>query len=74
MQIYTAKLTEVKKVYQYVEFSGLTADNKQVSIKNKYPFNNLADKFYLNYVVRKDGRLIEEGKVNEVNIPSEELR
>jgi beta-galactosidase len=59
-------------VYQYVEFSGLTADNKQVSIKNKYPFNNLKDMFYLKYFVRKDGRVIEEGKVNEVNIPSGE--
>ncbi|MDA3852781.1 MAG: DUF4981 domain-containing protein, partial [Bacteroidales bacterium] len=69
---WTAKLTEIKKVYQYVEFSGLTADNKQVSIKNKYPFNNLKDMFYLKYFVRKDGRVIEEGKVNEVNIPSGE--
>ena len=71
---WTPKLTEIKKVYQYVEFSGLTADNKQVRIKNKYPFNNLADMFYLNYVVRKDGRVIEEGRVKEVNIPSGELR
>ncbi len=71
---WTAKLTEVKKVYQYVEFSGLTADSKQVSIKNKYPFNNLAELFYLTYMVRKDGRVIEEGKVQEVDIPSGESR
>ncbi len=67
---WTAKLTEVKKVYQYVAFSGLTADNKQVSIKNKYPFNNLADLCYLNYMVRKDGRVIEEGKVTRGKYPA----
>lgn len=71
---WTAKLTEVKKVYQYVEFTGLTAENKQVTIKNKYPFNNLADKFYLHYIVRKDGVVVEEGTVKEVNIPSGESR
>ncbi|MBF4472649.1 glycoside hydrolase family 2 TIM barrel-domain containing protein [Flavobacterium sp. HJJ] len=71
---WTAKLTEIKKVYQYVEFSGLTSDNKQVNIKNKYPFNNLADMFYLSYAVRKDGVVIEEGKVADINIPSGESR
>lgn len=69
---WTAKLTEVKKVYQYVEFSGLTSENKQVSIKNKYPFNNLSDLFYLKYIVQKDGRVVEQGKVNQINIPSGE--
>ena len=71
---WTAKLTEIKKVYQYVDFSGLTADNKQVTIKNKYPFNNLADMFYLTYEVRKDGRTIEGGEVKKVDIPSGESR
>ena len=71
---WTAKLTEIKKVYQYVEFSDLTIDNKQVKIKNKYPFNNLSDKFYLKYTVRKDGRIIREDKVMNINIPAETSR
>ncbi len=71
---WTAKLTEIKKVYQYVEFSGLTADNKQVTIKNKYPFNNLADMFYLKYSVCKDGREIESGQVKKIDIPSGDSR
>ncbi|UII18964.1 glycoside hydrolase family 2 TIM barrel-domain containing protein [Fulvivirga ligni] len=71
---WTAKLTEIKKVYQYVDFSGLTSDNQQVSIKNKYPFNNLSDMFYLTYTVRENGRIIEEGKVQEVDVPSGESR
>lgn len=65
-RVWTAKLTEVKKVYQYVEFS---LDNKTLTIKNKYPFNNLADLFYLTYSVAKNGVEVESGKVN-VNVPA----
>lgn len=71
---WTAKLTEVKKVYQYVEFSGLTGNNQQVTIKNKYPFNNLGDMFYLKYMVAQDGRMVEEGIVKEIDIPTGESR
>ncbi len=62
---WTAKLTEVKKVYQYVEFSDLK--DKSVTIKNKYPFNNLNDLFYVKYAVLKNGVQVEEGTA-DVNI------
>ena len=64
---WTAKLTEVKKVYQHVDFKDLK--DKSMTIKNKYPFNNLADMFYLQYIVLKDGVQVEEGTMN-VNIPA----
>jgi beta-galactosidase len=64
---WTAKLTEVKKVYQHVEFRDL--DGQSMTIKNKYPFNNLADMFYLEYTVLKDGVQVEEGTM-DVNIPA----
>lgn len=64
---WTAKLTEVKKVYQYVEFKDLTGQS--MTIKNKYPFNNLNDLFYLEYAVLKDGVQVEEGTMN-LNIPA----
>lgn len=64
---WTAKLAEVKKVYQYVEFSNL--DGKSMTIKNKYPFHNLADMFYLKYVIGKDGNQVEEGILN-IDIPA----
>ncbi len=56
---WTSKLTEVKKVYQYIEFTDY-ADNG-INIRNKYPFNNLNDLFYLKYSVLKDGVTVEEG-------------
>lgn len=64
---WTAKLAEVKKVYQYVEFKDFTGQS--MIIKNKYPFNNLNDLFYLEYAVLKDGVHVEEGTIN-VNIPA----
>lgn len=64
---WTAKLTEVKKVYQHVEFKDL--QGQFMTIKNKYPFNNLADMFYLKYTVLKDGVQVEEGRM-DVNVPA----
>lgn len=64
---WTAKLTEVKKVYQYVEFKNL--NGQFITVKNKYPFNNLNDLFYLKYIVLKDGIQVEEDTIS-VDIPA----
>ncbi|MBQ9371608.1 MAG: DUF4981 domain-containing protein [Thermoguttaceae bacterium] len=63
---FTAKLTEVKKVYQHVEFA---LNGATLTIRNKYPFVNLSDFFYLTYVVRKDGVDVEEGRM-DVDVPA----
>lgn len=55
---WTSKLTEVKKVYQHVDFRDY-ADGR-LTIVNKYPFNNLNDKFYLRGTVLRDGKKVEE--------------
>ena len=60
---WTAKLTEVKKVYQYVKF---TYSNGNLSIKNKYNFVNL-NEFSLRYALLCDGTVVEEG---EMEMPS----
>lgn len=60
---WTAKLTEVKKVYQYVKF---TYSNGNLSIKNKYNFINL-DGFTLRYTLLCDGNVVEE---NTMEMPS----
>ena len=64
---WTAKLTEVKKVYQNADFESL--DGNVLTIKNKYPFNNLADMFELTYSVARDGVEVESGKTT-VDIPA----
>lgn len=60
---WTAKLTEVKKVYQYVKF---TYSNGNLLIKNKYNFVNL-NEFSLRYALLCDGTVVEEG---EMEMPS----
>ncbi|MDE6344132.1 MAG: DUF4981 domain-containing protein [Muribaculaceae bacterium] len=64
---WTAKLTEVKKVYQNADF--LSLDGNKLTIKNEYPFNNLGEMFDLTYSVDRNGVEIESGKT-EVDIPA----
>ena len=60
---WTAKLTEVKKVYQYADFSGFNADSKTFTLRNKYAFTTISPSaFNIVYQVLKDGRLVEEGQ------------
>ena len=60
---WTAKLTEVKKVYQYVEF---TYGNGTLNVKNKYNFTDLAG-YSLRCRLLCNGTVVEE---NTVVIPS----
>ena len=60
---WTAKLAEVKKVYQYAKF---TYSNGTLSIKNKYNFTDL-NAFALRYTVLRDGLAVE---TSTVDIPS----
>ena len=59
---WTAKLTEVKGVYQYVKFSSFSTANKQVTLRNAYNFLNLSA-FDLKYTILEEGRIVEEGRV-----------
>ncbi len=60
---WSAKLTEVKKVYQYVKFIGYSAPFKRLTIKNAYNFTNL-ENFYLKYTILKNGEIVEQGSMD----------
>lgn len=61
---WTSKLTEVKKVYQYVAFSDFDAASRSVSLTNKYVFTTISpDRYDLAFRVFKDGRLVEEATI-----------
>ncbi len=62
---WTSKLTEVKKVYQNVDFTAFS--NKTLTIKNKNLFTNLSA-YKLVYRVLVDGCLAEEGAVEMPSI------
>lgn len=57
---WSAKLTEVKKVYQNAAFS---LSGKTLTIKNKNSFTNISDKYYVHYQVLKNGYVVEDGSV-----------
>lgn len=63
---WTAKLTEVKRVYQYVKFKDFDAQSQKLTLENKYDFIDL-NRFVLAYDIQKDGVVIEH---KEVEIPS----
>ena len=61
---WTGKLSEVKKVYQYVKFSDFNASANSVNIANMYAFMPISsDNFEIGYRVMKDGYLVENGKL-----------
>ena len=65
---WTGKLSEVKKVYQYVKFSNFNTSAKSVNIANKYAFMPISsDNFEIGYRVMKDGYLVENGKLESFN-------
>lgn len=69
----TAKLLEVKKVYQYIKFRPLALNSGKVEITNKYDFTGL-DEFNLIWEILKNGELVESGKITDLNLAPDEKR
>lgn len=63
----TAKLLEVKKVYQYIKFKPLSASTGKIEIENKYDFINL-NEFNISWDVLKDGVKSESGTINSIDL------
>ena len=61
----TAKLQEVKKVYQYVDFK--LTDNNKIRIRNRYCFTSLSD-FTFHYSLLRDCRMIKGGTTSLPNV------
>jgi beta-galactosidase len=64
----TAKLLEVKKVYQYIKIRPLAPAAGKIEIENKYNFSNL-NEFALNWELLKDGAVAESGRVDLPDVP-----
>ena len=66
---WTSKLTEVKKVYQYVE---MKMDNGQLTLKNKYPTINLGERFFIKGTLACDGRPVQDFRIDDFDVPAGE--
>ncbi len=69
----TAKLREVKRVYQYVGFDLVkaTSETVEIKIKNKYCFTNL-DQFRGRWMLHEDGVVIKAGEIQPIELPPRE--
>lgn len=61
-RLVTAKLLEVKKVYQYIKVKGADLKTGKINIENKYDFLNL-NFFKLKWEVLNDGVVVENGSM-----------
>ncbi|PXV66284.1 beta-galactosidase [Dysgonomonas alginatilytica] len=63
----TAKLLEVKKIYQYIKFKPLALVSGKIEIENRYDFTNLSD-FDITWEIIKDGVKAESGTLESLNL------
>lgn len=56
----TAKLIELKRVYQYIKFNAIDLNSGKIEIENKYDFENLND-FDFKWNVIRNGEIVESG-------------
>ncbi|UOB18468.1 glycoside hydrolase family 2 TIM barrel-domain containing protein [Abyssalbus ytuae] len=67
----TAKLLEVKSVYQYIEIKPKDLKNGIITVTNKYDFINL-NRFNIKWEIIKDGIPTESGNLSPVNVLPDE--
>jgi beta-galactosidase len=69
----TAKILEVKKIYQYIKFKSLIQGTGQVEITNRYDFSNL-NEFDITWEILKNGEKVESGILEPLNVaPNEKI-
>lgn len=63
----TAKLLEVKKVYQYIKFTPVALVNGSIGIENRYDFINLKE-FDVRWEICRNGVSMESGVLETLNL------
>ena len=67
----TAKLAEVKRVYQYIKIEDFSKEQLSVMIRNRYVYLNL-DAFDICWSVLRNGVTKEEGVISDFVLPASE--
>jgi len=63
----TAKLAEVKKVYQYIKFAGFVPATRRFVLRNNYNFIDL-NKFNFSWELLENGARIAQGTFTDMNV------
>lgn len=67
----TAKLLEVKKVYQYIKIKPAVIEKGKIEVENKYDFTNL-NQFNISWQLLKNGAVVEEGNLPSISLDPNE--
>ncbi len=67
----TAKLAEVKRIYQYIKIENFDSGTRSVKIRNRYAFLNLSE-FDIVWSVLRSGREVEQGTIRDFTLPAAE--
>ena len=70
---YTAKLAEVKKVYQNIGFSPWHIQRKAVQIRNKFFFTNL-NAFVFRWEIMENGVPVQSGKIDSLFVEPQSFK
>jgi beta-galactosidase len=63
----TAKMEEMKKVYQYIKILPVNSLTGEIEIRNGYNFNNIS-KYFLVWEILESGKIIDAGVLNNLDI------
>jgi len=69
----TAKLIELKRVYQYVKFKSMALGTGKIEIENRYDFTNL-NEFNITWETLKSGIKVESGTIESLNLNPNEKK
>ncbi len=69
----SAKLQEVKHVYQYIKMDKFDPATKSLNIKNTYDFLNL-NVFNVKWEVLRNGKVVESGTISNFDLASDETK
>jgi beta-galactosidase len=67
----TAKLLEVKKVYQYIKVKPADIEKGKIIIENKYDFTNL-NQFNISWELLENGSIVENGDLPSISLDPNE--
>jgi beta-galactosidase/beta-glucuronidase len=63
----TAKLLEIKKIYQYIKFKPVVLKSGKIEVENKYDFTNL-NTLAIAWEILRDGKAVESGTIESIDL------
>lgn len=72
-RLFSPKLNEVKKVYQYIDFKNFDTNEKTLTIYNKYAFADLSNT-ELKWEIVENGIVVEQGNISETTTQPNEYK